>query len=1041
MAALNEVEIHYRFRGGIETKEDSKAVPATQLLLLENGVFTKRSAIRKRNGYEALSQTIDGTALTVSSPIRFATRGDELLEFTSNRCYSRQSDDQVSDVGAVFSALPSERPLVRTGTEQTNPDHATLSGVTASAWEDSNGGVWWSTTDAASGRIFRAATQAHADGQNPRCVPCGTNIHIYFMLPVQNRIMVLVVNPASPSAAVTPVILTDDLDSTTTAGYDACPTGRTGSPAAIAWFESGTLAIRFGYVDQSGVLGSPLTGHPSIATDAYGSVGGRSAFSPIAIAYLDVDGGAGDVFGIAFVASTLDAMAASYTGSLASTGLRVATSTVDATRIALVCTAADATMHLAVEENAIEASERFTKTVSGIIPASTNGTLTTIRSVGLASRAWAVGTDAFAVFVHDTTYFNTYLSLKFSDAATDGFVPVGRHAPAQASGAPVRAFQPSVHVTDGVAAVALPVRERLISENNSLFRETGIRLFEMDFASSVSHQAVQLGASLYMAGACPLQYDGRTWTEQGIHFGPELIAAAPAGGGSMTSSTTYLYRAWYERTDAQGEVHRGPISFGTLVTMGGSDTQVTLTLPTLRVTQAGNVRIMVARSLAAKTGKTAQLFRVTSLNPAASGANGYVANDPTVDSVSFLDRMSDTDLELQDELYTDGGILSNDPPALGGIIAGGKSRLIMTDPADGNTLRFSQFLSAGIGVEFAPELALSVDPFGGSVTALAARDDRFFVFKRTAIFSFAGDGPDSTGNATTTGFSEPQLLPGDVGCANPASIVLTPQGFLFAAQGSRGIWRLNNDGSLEYVGAPVEAYNGQSIRRATVMPNRTQVMFLTDSGLSLIYDYLFGQWSTATNHEGLDAAVVNGEYHYLRTDGRVFRETIGSYSDAGQRITLKLETAWLHLLEQLQGFQKVFELYLIGTWTSPHQIGIQYQTDYSPQWTEAYWYDATGLADSTGWITGSNATTIGTEPVTGSEYGDGEYGSGEYGGTMPSNYEWRLDVYESCESIQFRFQDFEAEGYTGASFELTEMVLTGGAIGNVRRPMTAGRSA
>jgi hypothetical protein len=105
------------------------------------------------------------------------------------------------------------------------------------------------------------------------------------------------------------------------------------------------------------------------------------------------------------------------------------------------------------------------------------------------------------------------------------------------------------------------------------------------------------------------------------------------------------------------------------------------------------------------------------------------------------------------------------------------------------------------------------------------------------------------------------------------------------------------------------------------------------------------------------------------------------------------------------------------------------------------WYDATGLTDSTGWITGSGANIIGDDPIAGSEYGDGEYGDGEYGGTAPGLYEWRLDLYEEGHSIQFRFQDFEASGFAGASFELTELCLTGGVIGNVRRPATAGRSA
>ena len=1031
---LQPAEIHVGFRGGVETRSDPRTVPPTQLLVLENGVFSRATSIKKRNGYESLLSVIDGSADVLSGAIRTATRDHELLAFTSKRAYSRQTSvDQWSDTGAVYSVVGSDRPLVRTGTQQLQPDCATLNNVTVAAWEDSGGGVWWSVVDATSHRVFRVPTQADAAGISPRCVPCGSNLHVYYAVAASNRIYVLVVNPATPSAAVTPVILTDDLAGANPV-FDACKTGRTGTPAAIAWLANGTTNIRLGYVDQSGVLGSPLNGHPSVITEAFS----YGATTPLAVDYFDVDGGVGDVFALAHVNSTGTGRAVAYDGDLVNLGARSVYVTVDVQRIAVSVIDSTSKMVVAFEEAAAEPSERFVVCVDDVIPASTPGTQTTIRSVGLASRSWRVGTDIFAVFVHDTTYFNTYITLKISDAASDDFIATGRHAPAQASGAPIRKHLSSAHVADDSVSICLPVRERLVSENNDQFRETGIRLVTLDFDSEDSHQYAQLGRGLYLAGACPQHYDGRQWTEQGFHVGPELIVTVSAGGGSMTSATTYLYRAWYEATDFQGEVHRGPVSIGTLVTMGGGDTQVTLTLPTLRVTQKTNVRICVARSLASDTGDTARLFRVTSLDPTASGANGYVANDASVDTVSFVDRMSDADLRLQEPLYTNGGVLSNDPSALGAVVFRGQNRLFFTDPSNGLNLRFSQPLDEGYGVEIPPDLVLSVDPFGGDITAGAFQDGRGVIWKAGSIFLFQGDGPAANGDISQGGFSTPQLITSDVGCTDPSSIVLTPNGHMFKS--AKGIYLLARDGSVSYVGAPVEAYNAQSVRRATVMPDRTQIVFLTDSGLSLLYDHYHGQWSTFTNHEGFDAAVVNGQYHYLRTDGRIFRETPGVYLDDNVRIRLRLETAWIHMLPQLQGFQRFWHLHLLGTWSSPHQLGIQYQTDYAPGWTDSYWYDATGLTDSTGWITGGSAAIIGEESIVGSIYGSGVYGDGNYGGLGSGVYQWRLHLDEAGQSIQFRFEDFEAEGYAGASFELTEMLLTGGVKALARKPFTAGRS-
>jgi len=1037
--ALRPAEVHVGFRGGVSTRADSKTVPPTQLLVLENGVFSRETSIRKRNGYESLASVIDGSASVLTGAIRTATRDNELIAFTSNRAYSRQTGaDQWSDTGAVYSVVGNDRPLVKTGTQQLQPDHATLGSVTVAAWEDSAGGVWWNVVDAVSGRIYRAATQADALGRSPRCVTCGPNLHIYYAVPTTNSVMAIVVNPAAPGAAITPVVLVSDMDFTQPI-YDACATARSGTPAAIAWFEAGTTAVRIGYVDASGTLGSPILGHPSVFTFA----AARDATSPLGLAFEDNDDPGSGLFGIAYISGGASKVAMFGAGTvspadpIAQVGsTKTGPAVVSIVRVTLALT--NVVAITAWEEDAADPSN-----ASVIIArVSLNSGLVssfTVRSVGIVARAFLIGgssltSSAFVTLVHDTTFFNVYVTLRMSDG-----VCVARLAPGAAAGLPGRQHLASAPLDGDSVSISLPFRERLVSENNDKFRETGIRLFTLDFDSEDSHQYAQLGRGLYLAGACPQHYDGRQWTEQGFHVGPELIATVSAGGGSMTSAVTYLYRAWYERTDFQGEVHRGPVSIGTLVTMGGADTQVTLTLPTLRITQGTNTRVCVARSLASDTGDTAELFRVTSLDPTTAGtANGYVANDATVDTVSFIDRMSDAALRTQEPLYTNGGLLSNDPSALGAVVFRGQSRLFFTDPSNGLNLRYSQPLDDGYGVEIPPDLVLSVDPFGGDITAGAFQDGRGVIWKAGSIFLFQGDGPAPNGDTSTGGFSTPQLITSDVGCTDPSSIVLTPNGHMFKS--AKGIYLLARDGSVSYVGAPVEAYNAQTVRRATVMPDRTQIVFLTDSGLSLLFDHYHTQWSTFTNHEGLDAAVVNGRYHYLRTDGRVFRETPGVYLDDNARIRLRLETAWIHMLPQLQGFQRFWHLHLLGTWVSPHQLGIQYQTDYTPGWTDSYWYDATGLTDDTGWITGGNAAPIGVESIVGSPYGDGNYGDGQYGGSASGPYQWRLHLDEAGQSIQFRFEDFEAEGHAGASFELTEMLLTGGVKAHAIKPFTSSRS-
>lgn len=1036
---LQEQHVAFKFAGGVETKMDSKAVPAVRLLALENGVFTRAISIKKRNGYERLSGAIDGSVSLIEGARRLAARDDELLLFTQASCYSKQSGaDQWSDAGALVAPIGYDRAAVHTGTAQTAPDHATSAGVSVYAWQDSLGGVWWTTVDAANGSVMRAPAQAHASGARPRCVVAGGSLVVLYAVPSQREIRARVINTSTPTADVAEVIVVSDLD-TTHGYYDVVPTARTGTPALIAWHEHATTHVRVGYMTGAGVLGSPVNGHPSIGRITASLTTG----SPVACAFQYVDGANADRALVGYVTSTgsdgiVHVVNGGTTsipvGSTVSTANIAYTTPADVQRIALV--EAEGTAWVVFEENDAEGSKHYC-VVNSVIIGGAIGTARTIRSLSLAARAFQAGntTDTFAVFVHDTTYFNTYLTLRLSD-----FAPAGRHQPGGAC-SPVRAHLASTPVVDNVVKFTVPYKTRLASENSDKFTESAIRLVTMDFDSEDTHQTAQFGRGLYVAAACPQHYAGRRWVEQGFHMGPELISDARAVGGSLTVSSTYQYRVWYEWTDDLGEIHRGPTSVGYTVVTGVADTQVTLTLPTLRVTRKDNVRICVARSL---PGDVATLYRVSSLDPTTAGAvNGYIENDTTVDSVTFVDRMSDANAALEEQLYTVGGIVSNDAAPLGSHVAVGKNRLFFTDAQAGSVVRFTKRIATGFGAECAPEFQHDITPDGGDITALASMDDIVYVFKASSIFAFNGDGPYEDGTSTSggliAGFSSSQRIPTDVGCTDPSSIVLTPDGLMFKSV--KGIYLLTHGRDVVYAGSAVEAYNAQTVRRATVLPDRNAAVFLTDSGSTLYFDYLFKQWSTFTNHEGLDGAVIDDTYHYLRADDTVFRETPDSYSDAGARITLRIETAWLHLLEHLQGFQRFWQLLLLGTWASPHQLAISQRLSYDEAWSDPYYLDATGeAAGATGWITGDSANPIGEDPILGSVYGDGDYGYGPYGGTGPDVYQWRYGIHENGQSVQFRFEDFEKAGTTGASFELTEMTIVGGVKKAGMRPFSGARS-
>ena len=278
--ALQEVAFPIAFTGGVDTRDDPRTMPATKLLALENAVFTRRSAISKRNGYEGLAKTLDSGG-TYSVPRALAARGDELCLFADRSMFSyRTSSGTWSRVGPAESVTHREDPIAATGTDQSMPDIATHEGVSLVAWEDSRGGVWWSVVELASGRILRAAEQGNAAWTRPRCVHVGDRLHLYAMDAPKARIWVIVVNPSDYLATVTPLVVTADV-SPTNPSYDAeRPAGSAFAVAAMAWAHA-SGSYRVAYVGADGVITSTpsapqlesdvVTGPVAIATSVPGN--------------------------------------------------------------------------------------------------------------------------------------------------------------------------------------------------------------------------------------------------------------------------------------------------------------------------------------------------------------------------------------------------------------------------------------------------------------------------------------------------------------------------------------------------------------------------------------------------------------------------------------------------------------------------------------------------------------------------------------------------------------------------------------------------
>lgn len=1057
---LNKAPLPIQFSSGVDLRTDQKQVPSTKLIDLQNAVFSRGFSLSKRNGYSAYSQQIQDGGGNISDARGLAQRDGEILLFTDKRCESyRPSNDRWADTGEVAATTATTLPIARTGSQQTQPDIADRNGIRVVAWEDSRGGVWCEVIEAATGRILLGQTQldADADAKNVRCVAVGEVLHVLWTRSDLGQIQLALVNPATPAAAPVVSILTADLDATKVF-YDAeaapaAPNGIAIRPGLIAWAQAGG-GFRVGYIAPSGVLGSTTTGLPSVVTFADVLTG------PIAVSHdpSDAQIAVGWIGGSSIVrVRTLSA------ASLATSGFvdPVATSA-GYSRITLAFGAVNssgvASLWWAAEVTAARTDLCAIDSGSIDIATAIASAKTTLHGHGLVSRAFHDGGDAGVsasvqggdvyAFVAHSARFSPYVAcLRLSDdsgISSPNNTIVSRLMPGEAAGALMRTtgagtrawtqHLPSVMAVDLAEtdvfsrqhAVILPYRIQLSSQNGDQFSEQGLKLVVVDFEAR--YQTEQLGRGLYLASSAPQHYDGDAWHEADFHCAPDLGFNTTGAPVAMASTITevagqippgvYLYAYWYEAVDMQGELHRGAVSPKMLVTVSSGGKATVHAIPTCRLTRFGNVRLCAARSVVGATGtdSTLALYKITDNDVTqTTGANRYVDNDVTVDTVAFTDNFTDANLLTKEPLYTNGGILSNDPaPWSGEILAASKQRLFWTDTTNPNVVRFSQQLADDTALEAPVGLSLVVDPFGGPITAIAALDDTIVPFKEVATFVFGGPGPlaDPAVDPGINVFTSAELVTGDVGCISPASVGQTPLGITF--QSRKGIRLLSRQRQVVDIGNPVEPLASQNFTRTTLLPDRKSILYLTDTadGFSLLWDYDRDQWSKFSNHLGLDAIVVDNVYHYLRTDSRVFRETPGVYRDDNSRIPLRIETAWIHYQQYLQGWQKILYAYFLGTYQSPHSLSVRYRVDYNDAYSPAIISDIN-----------SNYNP--------SLYGAGAYGAGAYGGSDigGTRYQRRIHLDRRCQAMSFLIEDVEAPGDFGASFELSEMLLIGGGLG------------
>lgn len=984
---------------GLDTKTDAKLT--AKLTDLQNGRYTVGSQISKRLGYTSMSQDIAGSTSKLTTGDGLTSFQDELLEFSGSKLYSYSNGiTKWVDRGSYLSLKVNATDVVRNTSEVRNQDSCIASGLILYAYEqyDTSGsleGVFATVVDQTSGAVLQSETLIDATAINPRCIGVGPNPTLLYVDTSTSpySIKIIQVDITDPTVFKTAATAVSDVDTTNpnidAAQYSEDPT--TGS-GVFAYNVNGATKVKVGFVTASGQVGSPANGFT-----APQEIASADATDGVAICSDQVNTSS----------TTVDRIYVAYNSTASSQGLILKklnsvltvedTETIQATSTKIdgcsLLMKQDGDLQITYTLNATNTYDHKIRTaVFAPSDSTVTGTITSAAadiklSVGLASKMFEYNSKVYFIAVHDTDLQPTYFVID-----TTGLI-VAKMLPGTAGGLPNKTLMPSVvSGTSGIFEFGGLVRTRLISKNNDLYSLAGISRMELDYTSVERFESAELGENLHVGGGFISMYDSQEITEMNFHLYPENITAVVSSGGNLTATKSYQYKTIFFWTDARGQIHRSAPSVAVTKDTTSSNKTITLTIPTLRLTQKVGVIIEVYRT----TGDGTIFYKV-----------GSVANSTSADSVSFADAgvITDTDLVAKEQLYTTGGVLDNMAPPSSLVIAPYKNRLVCVSSENPKKLIYSKKRTPKAPVEFTDVFEIVLNK-AQRVTALAEFDQKLIIFEPDQIFYLTGNGPTNTG--TQDDFSPPQLVTGDVGCQNTNSLVLMPLGLMF--QSKKGIYLLNRSLETVYIGADVEAYNNLTITSAELIEDENQIRYLTSDGRCLVYDYYYGKWSTWTNHQGVGATIWNatGDYVYLRTDGRIFQQSSTSYKDGNDPVELSLTTSWVKT-SGIQGFQRVRKAFVLGDFKTDHTVKLEVGFNYTDYFQERHTFDF-------------------IDALSVQEYGDSSpYGSesfyGNSSGVADGVYQFRAHMgKQKCQAIRFRISDIE-EVNPGEAYSVSSLML------------------
>jgi hypothetical protein len=403
---------------------------------------------------------------------------------------------------------------------------------------------------------------------------------------------------------------------------------------------------------------------------------------------------------------------------------------------------------------------------------------------------------------------------------------------------------------------------------------------------------------------------------------PRFNLGSTVNVGTWTALGTYLFAAVAIFMDSHGNIHRGAPSFGKVFNPLTNNRTVLFTIfdgiskknPYL----AGDIL---------KNGMPDRIGVEIYATVSAGSVYHFLGAGPFNSTLEIAGPPNGSEKIL----YTDGGVLPNDPLPASNIAFANANRIFAVPEENKKTVLFSKTKQPDLCYEFNANLFAQTDE-DKDITGVAQIDSNTIIFKDSSIYAFSGDGPNSLGQG---GFTPPFRISSDVGCTETASVLMFDDGVVFKSK--KGFCLLDRSLQVQYIGDPVKDFNSFTVLKAVIHPKEQRLYFFHESSGDpapvLVYDYLHKFWSNHTHRPVVDACLHNDLLHTVSSDGQVGVQQdtdTNQPSDDGEYIQSSLRTGWLRPSE-ITGFNRLWFAALLGKYfdEQSHELEIKTYYDYT----------------------------------------------------------------------------------------------------------------